>query len=212
MNEYRNKPVIFIVDDIPENIQILGNILSKENYQISFSTSGQQALSMIKDLNPDLIMLDIMMPEINGYEVCKKLKESDETKDIPVIFLSAKTEAEDIVKGFQLGAVDYVTKPFNSAELLARANTHIQFKNAREKLEERNKELEESLLHIKRLEGLLPICSNCKKIRLKESDSKIQKNWIQMETYISERTDADFSHGICPECMTELYPELNRQK
>ncbi len=209
------KPMILIVDDVSKNIQLLGNILRKENYQISFATNGEQALSMIVDVNPDLILLDIMMPGMDGYEVCKRLKDNPKSAEIPVIFLTAKTETADVVKGFRLGAVDFVSKPFNSPELLARVKTHIQLKNAKEKLKKnaeqlkkKNKELEKSLLHIKRLEGLLPVCCNCKKIRLEESSPRNMKNWIEIEEYIADRTDAEFSHGICPDCAVKLYPDL----
>jgi len=213
------KPMILIVDDVPKNIQLLGNILRNKNYQISFATNGEQALKMINDINPDLILLDIMMPDMDGYEVCKKLKENPKSAEIPVIFLTAKTETEDIVKGFQVGAVDFVSKPFNSPELLARVNTHVQLKNAKKELQnyagqlkERNQELENSIQHIKRLEGLLPICCNCKKIRAVKDKPREMKSWVQIEEYISERTDADFSHGICPECEEELYPEIYKDR
>ncbi len=209
------KPMILIVDDVSKNIQLLGNILRKENYQISFASQGEQALSMISDVKPDLILLDIMMPGMDGYEVCEKLKSNMETNEIPVIFLTAKTEITDIVKGLQSGAVDFISKPFNSAELLARINTHLELKQAKKELknyavqlEKRNNELEDLIKHIKRLEGLLPICCNCKKIRLEESSPMNMKNWIEIETYVSERTEADFSHGICPDCMKELYPDI----
>jgi len=144
------KPLILIVDDVQKNIALLGNMLSEELYDIAISDNGRDALNILKEIKPDLILLDIMMPEMDGYEVCRVLKESPETKEIPVIFLTAKTETEDIVKGFKLGAVDYVTKPFNPTELLARVNTHLTLKLARDKerahLEEiarKNKELED---------------------------------------------------------------------
>ncbi len=210
------KPMILIVDDVSKNIQLLGNILRNMNYQISFATNGEQALLMINDVNPDLILLDIMMPGMDGYEVCKRLKNNPRSAEIPVIFLTAKTETEDVVKGFQMGAVDFVSKPFNSSELLARVNTHVELRNAKKELQnyagqlkERNKELEDLLSHIKKLEGLLPICCNCKKIRLEDKEKDDKKKWVEIESYISDRTDAEFSHGICPDCSAELYPELS---
>lgn len=144
MNETKELPLILIVDDVPKNIELLGNVLSNEGYDISIAENGREALETLEDLLPDLILLDVMMPEMNGHEACKKLKAEDRTKDIPVIFLTAKTETEDIVEGFELGAVDYVTKPFNSTELLARVRTHLALKQARDK--ERN--------YIKKLEKL----------------------------------------------------------
>ncbi|MCP4110923.1 MAG: response regulator [Desulfobacteraceae bacterium] len=131
-NNKDKKPLILIVDDVPKNIQVLGSILSNEKYQIAAAVNGRHAVEMVNDIKPDLILLDIMMPELDGFEVCKILKASEKTKHIPIIFLTAKTATEDIVKGFQIGAVDYVTKPFNSTELLARTHTHLELKRARD--------------------------------------------------------------------------------
>ena len=93
--------------------------------EISVATNGRQALEVVARIRPDLILLDVMMPEMDGFEACARLKESAEWHDIPIIFLTAKTETADIVRGFELGAVDYVSKPFNPPELLARVNTHL---------------------------------------------------------------------------------------
>lgn len=120
------KPFILIVDDVQKNLQVLGNILSSKGYLFTPATSGKHALAVIKKRQPDLILLDIMMPELDGYEVCRILKSSPTTKHIPIIFLTAKTETEDIVKGFELGCVDYVSKPFNTTELIARIRTHLE--------------------------------------------------------------------------------------
>ena len=127
---------VLIVDDTLENIQVLGTILRDQDYQINVAKDGAQALDSVKRVRPDLILLDVMMPVMDGFEACTKLKQDPETRDIPVIFLTAKVEMEDVLHGFELGAVDYVTKPFNSSELLSRVNTHLQLKAARERLEE----------------------------------------------------------------------------
>ena len=131
---------ILIVDDTLKNIQILGTILRKEEYQINVAQNGLQAIKMAETVIPDLILLDVMMPELDGFETCKRLKTASDTKDIPVIFLTAKTETEDIVKGFELGAVDYVTKPFNATELLVRVRTHLTLRNLQKDLEQRVKD------------------------------------------------------------------------
>ncbi len=130
------KPSILIVDDLPKNIQVLGNILRDKGYNIYAATSGNKALELVQIEKPDLILLDIQMPEMDGFEVCKRLKESELTSKIPVIFLTANVETNDIVKGFELGAVDYITKPFQSLELLARVKTHTEYKKLKENLEE----------------------------------------------------------------------------
>lgn len=119
---------ILIVDDTPKNIQVLGTILRQEDYQLNIANNGKQAIDMAEKVLPDLILLDIMMPEMDGFQTCKTLKKMEKTKNIPVIFLSAKSETEDIVKGFEMGAADYVTKPFNASELLSRVKTHLQLK------------------------------------------------------------------------------------
>lgn len=127
--------LILVVDDNPDNIQFLGSLLVQQGYEIGIAQNGEQALKFIEERLPDLILLDIMMPNIDGYEVCRQLKASSLTKMIPVIFISAKVEAEDIIKGLEMGAVDYVKKPFNATELLLRVNTHLELKLSRERLE-----------------------------------------------------------------------------
>ena len=116
---------ILIVEDTPANIQAISAILKEQGYQISIATNGRQALDVLARIRPDLILLDIMMPEMDGFETCRQLKASAAWREIPIIFLTAKTETADIVKGFELGAVDYVAKPFNAHELLARVKTHL---------------------------------------------------------------------------------------
>jgi len=138
------KGFILVVDDVARNLQVLCNILAKEKYRLAVARNGKQALETAEKVTPELILLDVMMPELDGFEVCKRLRNSPGTRDIPVIFLTAKTELESIVKGFEIGAVDYVTKPFNETELLARVRTHLELKRAREELVKRNKELTEA--------------------------------------------------------------------
>ncbi|MCP4218915.1 MAG: hybrid sensor histidine kinase/response regulator [bacterium] len=132
------KPLVFIVDDVPKNLQVLCNILRKKEYRIAAATNGKQALEMIPEVRPDLILLDVMMPEMDGFQVCEKLQENPDTRDIPIIFLTARTGTADVVKGLEAGAVDYVTKPFNGAELLSRVHTHLELKLARESLKDAN--------------------------------------------------------------------------
>ncbi len=124
------KSSVLIVDDVPRSLQVLVNILREEDCKISVATSGMKALEIIDHIHPDLILLDILMPLMDGFQFCKIMKDSPNTKDIPIIFLTARTETEDILKGFELGAVDYITKPFNKAELLARIKTHLELRKA----------------------------------------------------------------------------------
>lgn len=119
---------ILVVDDNEENLKVISNLLREKGYRIALATDGKSAIKILATNKIDLILLDIMMPEMDGFEVCSILKEKPETKDIPIIFLTARSETEDIVKGFQIGGVDYVTKPFKKEELHARVNCQIQLK------------------------------------------------------------------------------------
>ncbi len=138
MEKENNKPLILIVDDIPRNLQVLGTILKEQDFDVSVATNGESALEMLTHIKPDLILLDVMMPGISGFDVCKQIKGNPQTEEIPIIFLTAKTDSEDIIQGLKLGAVDYVTKPFNGMELLTRVKAHVELKLSRESLKELN--------------------------------------------------------------------------
>lgn len=129
---------ILIVDDVPKNIQLLGSILKQENYDLEYATSGKEALEWLASKNFDLILLDIMMPEIDGIELCKRIKQNPSTREISVIFLTAKADAQSIINGFEAGAVDYITKPFNIRELLMRVKTHLTIHNQRKQIEQKS--------------------------------------------------------------------------
>ena len=127
---------ILIVEDAPANIQALTGILREKGYPISVATNGRQALDALAKVRPDLILLDVMMPEMDGFETCRRIKASQEWRDIPIIFLTAKTDTDDIVRGFEAGAVDYVAKPFHAHELLARVGTHLAMDRLRRENEQ----------------------------------------------------------------------------
>ncbi len=137
-NDDTKESKILIVDDVPKNIQLAGSILQRQDYNIFFANNGETALNLAQTNAFDLILLDIMMPGMDGFEVCEQLKKDPNTREIPVIFLTAKTDTESTIKGFDIGAVDYVTKPFNEKELLARVRTHLELRAARESLREAN--------------------------------------------------------------------------
>lgn len=132
--DIQKKPVILAVDDNPQNLQVLGNILEPAGYAVVLAISASQALDYLKNEKPNLILLDVMMPEMDGFELCRRIKSIPTVKDIPVIFLTAKTSTEDIVRGFEAGAVDYVPKPFNQAELNARVKTHLELKAQKDEI------------------------------------------------------------------------------
>lgn len=197
---------ILIVDDTPANLRLLTSILSKQNYEVRPIPNGKWAIEAAQMATPDLILLDIMMPEMDGFEVCRHLKSDKRTRQIPIIFISARDETNDKVMAFQVGGVDYITKPFQVEEVLARISTHLELHRLQSELETKNAELQSALDNIKTLKGLIPICANCKKIR--DDDGF----WHQVEVYIHEHSEASFSHGICPDCAKALYPEFSPKK
>ena len=201
---------ILVVDDIKENLRILADALGGEGYKVRPALSGRMALEAARKELPDLILLDILMPGMNGYEVCETLKADQALKDVPVIFISALNEVGDKMKGFSAGGVDYISKPFQTEEVLARVKTHLTLRNLQKdverkntRLRELNRDLQSALDEIKTLRGIIPICANCKKIR-DDDDS-----WQRIEKYISAHSEAVFSHSICPDCAKKLYPDLD---
>jgi signal transduction histidine kinase len=137
-----DKPKVLIVDDTPTNLSILEEIL-EEDYFISVAQSGSQALSITENLMPDLILLDVNMPGIDGFETCRKLKSQENTRDVPVVFITARAEPEDVIQGFGEGGVDYITKPFNHSEVLARVKTHLKVQQLIRQLGLKNEQLKE---------------------------------------------------------------------
>ncbi len=139
----RKKPrfKILIVDDVPKNIQVAASILQESGYQMAFAQNGPTAVSMAKNKRFDLILLDIMMPEMDGFEVCRQIRDRVSNREVPIIFLTAKEDADSIIKGFELGAVDYLTKPFNGAELVARVKTHLELYRSKKELMSANRRL-----------------------------------------------------------------------
>ncbi|MGM0500919.1 MAG: response regulator [Bacillota bacterium] len=147
--------LILIVDDTTQNLQVLGSMLKKEGYKVAAITSGEGALDFVTKRMPDLILLDIMMPGLSGYQVCEKLYTWEEYKRIPVIFISALNKTEDKLEGFEAGGVDFITKPFQKQEVLARVKTHLKLKESREKIADYAKRLEKRNAELERLQAEL---------------------------------------------------------
>ncbi|MCH9698011.1 MAG: response regulator [Gammaproteobacteria bacterium] len=175
---------ILIVDDVVENIQLAMNILREDGYEFSFADSGERALSILynENNNFDLILLDVMMPEMDGYQVCQDLKASSRWKDIPVIFLTGRIDAESIARGFSVGCVDYITKPFHANELLARVRNHIHLYHAKMFLKHQNISLETKAKY--------------EKIRLLSELEDNQKEMIYMLTEVMEATSDETGKHI----------------
>jgi DNA-binding response OmpR family regulator len=191
---------VLIVDDDELNVGLLTGAL-KDLYTILTAANGEDALRLMRDASPDLVLLDVMMPDIDGLEVSRRAKAESALADVPVIFVTAMDTIEGQSAGLALGAVDYITKPVNVVHLKLRVRNQLEIKRQRDQitrmkrvLERRNAALERTLERVKRLEGFLTICMYCKKIRAADDQ------WQQLERYITEHTDAQFSHGICPEC------------
>lgn len=141
--EQEQTSTLLLVDDVPTNLKVLFGYLKSCNFKVRIARDGEDALNQVALAKPDLILLDVMMPKMDGFETCRRLKASEETKDIPVIFMTALTETVDKVKGFDAGAVDYVTKPIQQEEVLARINSHLMLRQLQKTLEEKNGELQQ---------------------------------------------------------------------
>ena len=149
------KGAILVVDDDPANLGLLFDYLKRADYRVLVAEDGQSALKRVSDANPDLILLDVMMPGIDGLEVCRRLKAEKKTRNIPVIFMTALAETVDKVKGFEAGAVDYITKPMHYSEVLARVNTHLTMCQLQSNLQAQNKQLKEENFRRRRVQDAL---------------------------------------------------------
>jgi len=205
-SEERKACSILIIDNVPPDLQLLAPLLNREGYTLSSATSGEQALALAAAEPYDLILLDVRLTGMAGREVCRRLKNDPRTAGIPVIFLAAKSETEDLLSGFHQEAVDYITRPFQAGEFLARVRTYLELKKSRDALDSRNRELEKALAEVRTLRGILPICSSCKRIR--KTSEEGAETWVSLSNYLSENTEADLTHTICPICAKKLYPQL----
>src|SRR5688572_8404387 len=136
---------ILIVDDVPDNLSVLFEFLSARGFEVLVADSGNLALEELPQTNPDLILLDVMMPGIDGYETCRRIKANERFRDVPLFFLTALSDTVDKVKGFSLGAVDYITKPIDPDEVLARVRAHLELRALHLALEEQNEELDREM-------------------------------------------------------------------
>ncbi|MEE4255400.1 MAG: response regulator [Bacteroidales bacterium] len=213
---------ILIVDDIPSNIRLMVSILDEHGYSVSYAQSGMQAIELCKRVNFDLILLDVMMPVMDGFEVCEVLKGIESTKDVPIIFLTARTDQESTLKGFDAGGVDYVTKPFNEKELLVRIRTHLDLKQTRDalqsELEFKKKLMTENALFITRRTELgNAIIDELKQIN-KETQNSYRdsifgaisklKNLIQGQEWKEFELRFESEHTRFREILIKLHPDL----
>lgn len=198
---------ILIAEDDFVSRRILQADLEKNGYDVIVTQNGSEAYSALSRPDaPQLAILDWMMPELDGVDVCRKIREAKHENYTYILLLTTKGEKEDIVIGLDAGADDYITKPCNPRELLSRVRVGIRMLNLQNSLKEHVQKLEEALTQVRQLQGLLPICCYCKKIQ--NSDNY----WQQVEKYISEHAEVEFSHGICPECYKNVIEEKYKKK
>jgi len=178
---------VLIVDDSPIQLKVAISIIEQQGIEVTTASSGHEALDLIRSDPPDLILLDIVMPEMDGFEVCNRIKSSPNHADIPILFLTGRDSSKDTIRAFDVGGSDYVKKPVNPPELLARIKTHLKLGNT-------IGELKEAMEQVQMLSGLLRICSYCKSI-------KDEERWVSLEDYLATNSDARLTHSICPKCI-----------
>ena len=205
---------ILIVDDSPDQQALLRSILGKAGHtDVVSADSGKAAVQLLNlrgdsaGRNVDLILMDVLMPEQDGVDTCRQIKRCAHLEDVPVIMVTAKSDLSNLQEAFAAGAMDFISKPVNSIELLARVSSALLLKQEMDRRKNRelelrrsNEELQKALKEVKVLRGLIPICASCKKIR---NDGGF---WQQLEEYLGEHSEAEFSHGLCQPCIKKLYP------
>jgi len=191
---------ILIADDDPITRRLLESSLAQWDYEVTATRDGQQAWQALQRLGtpPPLLVLDWLMPGIDGVELCRRIRQTPDLQPAYVILLTSRGHRQDVVEGLEAGADDYVTKPFNPDELRARIQVGVRVMKLQWILADRVKDLEGALQRVNQLQGLLPICCYCKKIR---DDGNY---WHQVESYIEEHSGVHFSRGVCPECMEKM--------
>ena len=194
---------ILIAEDSITTRKILEDLLGQWGYTYISVTDGNDAIKILEsDEAPNLAILDWIMPGTEGIEVCRQIRNKKQSFPLYFILLTAKEKNEEIIEGLEAGADDYIVKPFEKGELRARIKAGQRVIELQMELAERIKELQDAQSHIKTLQGIIPICAHCHKIR---DDQEI---WQKIEAYIEKHSGAKFSHGICPECVLKYYPEL----
>ena len=197
---------ILIAEDDPTSRCILEATLTKWEYDVVATRDGIEAWDVLKaDDSPRLAILDWMMPEIDGVEVCRRVRERGSPSPPYLILLTALSQKQALVAGLEAGANDYITKPFDPAELRARVRVGERMVELQSALTNRVAELQDALAHVNTLQGILPICMHCHKIR---SDDNA---WQKLESYLEEHSEAKLSHGLCPECLEKYYPEYEEE-
>ena len=191
--------IVLVADDLDVNRKLLRSLLAADGHDVIEASNGTDALQILQGATGPIVgLIDWEMPEMEGIEVCRQTRAIQDAPPIYLILLTVRDSKQDIVAGLGGGANDYITKPFDKTELLARVRIGKQMVELQQTLTERVLELKEALVSVKQLGGLLPICSYCKKIR------DDQNYWTQVEAYVGKHSDAKFSHSICPQCYEDI--------
>ena len=194
---------ILIIDDSKDILLATSRLLRNAGYQVSEAEDGRSGLAALAEQRPDLVLLDVQLPDISGYEICRRIKADSTTKSSYVLMLSNQMNSSDHqAQGLEIGADGYVSRPIANRELLARVQAMARIIRAEQERDRLIDELQRALAMIKTLRGMLPICAACKKIR---NDSGY---WEEVELYVKKHSDAEFTHGICPDCEQRLYGDL----
>lgn len=201
---------ILVAEDDPDLLFLTTEVLRGAGYNVLEASTGRECLEAVRVRHPDIVLLDVMLPDTAGTEVCRQIKTDEALQGIFVILISGiQVSSDHQADGLNVGADGYIIKPIANKELLARIQSMVRIKRAEDALREKEKEqqkliveLREALAEIKTLRGLIPICAWCRKVHDDEG------YWNQLEAYISKHTDAVFSHGICPECAEKYKAEI----
>jgi len=197
---------VLVAEDDPASRRVLEVALGRWGLDITVVEDGTEALSALQaEDGPPLAVLDWMMPGVDGVEVCRRLRASEENRPLYLILLTARVDREDVVVGLDAGADDYITKPFDNSELKARINVGRRVVELQQALRSRVDDLQNAMDHIQRLQGLIRICMHCHRIL----DDR--ETWQRLEEYLEEHSDATFSHGLCPDCLEEHYPRKKKK-
>jgi len=198
---------ILVAEDDSVTRKLLESTLGRLGWDVISAADGTEAWRILETLEgkdaPELLLLDWMMPGFDGIEICRKVRSTSGFELMYIILLTSRTEKEDLAMGFIAGANDYITKPFHPVELESRVRVGQRMVKLQTSLAGRIKELEEALGEVKRLQGLLPICSYCKKVRNETN------YWQQVESYLASHTEIKLTHGVCPDCYARIMAELD---
>jgi DNA-binding response OmpR family regulator len=195
--------LILVVDDDPDMCFAASRIVKSAGYRVVSASTGAECMEMVQKHKPDLILLDVILPDAEGPAICKKIKADPDLKPPFVVLLSGvKTASDDQAEGLEAGADGYIARPISNRELLARVNAMVRIMKAERERDRVIEKLQEALSRVKELSGLLPICSFCKKIR------DDQGYWEEVDAYIRDHSEVNFSHSVCPACATKHYPDL----